>query len=139
MVLDTYIDESIISNNIENVLGQMFNHPLVMATSTSSTSHSTSSVVDSATSTAKSALGFLCDYETFASYCTFTKNSDGTSKGTISDEKAGELIGIVLVVMIAVFLYLLIAIVGAIVFPPMVICLAMEAGDLNKCTGGLYT
>ena len=142
MVLDLYVNQLMDAPYMNDMFEQVLrsNHPLVMATTTSSTSHSsTSSVVDSATSTAKSALGFLCDYETFASYCTFTKDANGNSKGTISDAKAGELIGIVLVVMIAIFLYLLIAIVGAIVFPPLVICLAMESGDLNNCTGGLYT
>ena len=126
MVLDTVTPDHFISAL----------HPLVMATTDHSSS--TQTTVDSAVGTAKSALSFLCDYETFASYCVFTMNADGTSTGTISDEKAGELFGIVIIVVIAVLLYLLLAIIGAIIFPPLVICLAMESGDLNNCTGGLW-
>ena len=59
-------------------------------TSTSSSTHvDTGAVLDSASSTAMSALNFLCDYETFASFCTYTTDANGKSTGTISEEKAG--------------------------------------------------
>ena len=123
MVLDTF------SSDMLSVI-----HPLVKATTTTSTADSV--LYDS---------GFLgniaelfCGNETFAAYCTFTRNADGSQTASISTDEFMELGGIAIVVGLFIVGYLLIAIVGIFAFPPIVICLAMESGDLNKCSLGIF-
>merc|ERR1719263_376922 len=127
-------------------------HPLVMNTATSSSAHTTTTTTTTAASTSTTTAatasigddfeqwlaGIFCDDETFAAYCTVTRNADGTETKSISSENLGELVGIGLLVILIILLYLVVAVVGIFAFPPIVICLAMEAGDLNVCSAGLF-
>ena len=128
MVLDTLTNDVLLdlSGSLASIV-----HPMVMATTTSTSS-------DNKLEFLSGLQTMFCDNQTFASYCTITRNADGTVSKTISSEKWTELAGIAAVVGLAILAYLIVALVGMAAFPPIVICLAMESGDLNKCSGGLF-
>ena len=116
MVLDTFTPDMV---DLSYIM-----HPLVMATTTTTTTTTTSS--SSASDGFMSKIEELfCGNETFAAYCTITRNADGTTTKSISTEDWAELAGIGIVVGALIATYLLIGIVGMFVFPPMIICLAM--------------
>ena len=128
MVLDTYAPAMLDLTSIV--------HPLVMATTTTTTTTSDS---DSGSSKFTDGLvALFCDNETFAAYCTITRNADGTTSKSITTDDWLELGGIGLAVGALVALYGVIGFVGLFAFPPMIICLSMQSGDLDTCSLGLF-
>ena len=125
MVLDTFTPDMV---DLSSLI-----HPFVMATTTSTTT------TDEKSSGFMAGLESLfCDNETFAAYCTITRNADGTTTKSISTDDWLELGGIGLAVGALIALYGVIGFVGLFAFPPMIICLSMQSGDLDTCSFGIF-
>ena len=126
MVLDTYAPAML---DLASIV-----HPLVMATTTSTTTSSDSK----SSAFTEGLVNLFCNNETFAAYCTVTRNSDGTESKEITTENWMELGGISIAVGALILGYGIIGLVGAFVFPPLIICLAIESGDLDTCSFGVF-
>ena len=94
MVLDTFTNDMV---DLSSMI-----HPFVMAHEEAATVSTTSS---SSSSSSSSSGGFIegleslfCNNETFAAYCTITRNADGTESKTITTENWLELGGIAIAV-----------------------------------------
>jgi hypothetical protein len=125
MVLDTLTNDTML--DLQGALATII-HPIVMDHETNTSDFDFF----------KDLSEMFCYDVTFAAYCTITRNADGSVTKSVSQEKLGELVGIVIIILLAFLAYFVVGLIGSIAFPPIVICLAINAGDLNLCSGGLF-